>query len=170
MHDSEHESELDSKTKEKYLKAFRTITMMLSSMQSQSQASIESTTRPEIAKKDRNDLKLLDALSTILIRRHEIVAVVAKPFDGSKLQVIASVAHPSNTELFSQPDDDQRFWSRFITAANPRLDKIHKRDDSLINSTSTPLIRPDDISENLRTAAHSHGTSRLLKIFLETEW
>jgi hypothetical protein len=123
----------------------------------------------KLQKKDRNDLKLLDALSTLLIRRHEIVAVVAKPYDGSKLQVIASVANPSNTELFSQPECDQGFWSRFITAANPRLNLSENHHaDSLINSTSTPLIRPDDISENLRTAARGNG--RLLKIFLETEW
>jgi hypothetical protein len=103
------------------LLAFRTITTMLHFIQSHSSYY---TGAIVTATEDRNDLRVLDALSAILIRQHKIVAVVAKPYDGPNLQVIASVICPTNTDSLLQPDAlTTSFWRRFTVAPNPRKDK-----------------------------------------------
>lgn len=136
------------------------------------------TVLPKLSKENRRDLRALDALSAILIRQHEIAAVVGKPYDGSNIQVIASVVCPSNTDSLLQPDalttstSSHSFWSRFTVAPNPRKDKIHGRTDSLINTTSLPIFRKDKdlgIPEELITAAAQKNV-RLLEIFLKTQW
>ena len=119
---------------------------------------------------------MLDALSTILIRgnnSNEVAAVVAKPYasDGLvKLQVIASVVFPSNAESLVPPtatSTNPGFWSPFFDAPNPHKDKIHGHADSPINKSSFPLIRDDDIPEELTAVL---GSGRLLKVFLKTQW
>jgi hypothetical protein len=160
------EHDLDSQTRINDLLAFRTIITMLSTLQRSA-----FTTGPiATIKEDRNELKVLDALSAILVRGNEIAAVVA-----SKDQVIASVVHASNTDFLLQPDaacnsaSGQGFWRRFSVAPNPRTQKIHGHFDSLINHTSFPLIRDDEIPVEL-TVAHASGKKRLLEVFLKTQW
>jgi hypothetical protein len=157
--------------------AFRTIITMLSFIQSDNRSAAHTITGPiATAKENRDELKVLDALTTLLIRGDEVVAVVAKPHEGSAWidQVIASVTHPSNTEsTFQTKEDNGPFWSHFSIIPNSRKDKIHRQNDSLINPTSFPLIRDHSIPAQLITAHSARGTPngpRLLKVFLEAEW
>ena len=57
----------------------------------------------------------------------------------------------------------------FAVAPNPRLVPVHKKIDSLMNTTPLPLIQDCvvDVDENLVTAAQSDG---LLISFLDTYW
>lgn len=150
---------------------------MLSFIQSDNRSAAHTITGPiATAKENRDELKVLDALTTLLIRGDEVVAVVAKPHEGSAWinQVIASVTHPSNTEsTFQTKEDFGPFWNHFSIIPNSRKDKIHRQNDSLTNSTSFPLIRDHSIPDQLITAHSGRGTPngpRLLKVFLEAEW
>jgi hypothetical protein len=161
-----------STTKTQDLLAFRTIITMLSCIQS-SNTRLATKAGPTRTEKDRAELRVLDALSTVLIRRHEITAVVARPHDGINFQVFASVAYPSNAEPLLQPDD-KGLWSRicnFTVTTNPRVSKMHTRTDSLINLSSIPVIgdHQDQVPGELVTAAKENSTD-VLNIFLKTHW
>ena len=99
-----------SPTKANDLLAFRTIITMLSHIQSPNN---ESTTTGPIAtvKEDRDELRVLDALSAMLSRQHEITAVLAKPYNqGDKLQCAVKTVYrtgtlyPSRTVRWNRPN------------------------------------------------------------------
>ena len=48
-----------------------------------------------ISKADCKKLRVLDALAGLLIREHEKVAIMVKPYDGKSIQVI-SIVHLNN--------------------------------------------------------------------------
>jgi hypothetical protein len=105
--------------------AFRTITTMLALIQEGTTFS-DSKGRPST--EQRRELKLLNALSTVIVRNVEISAVVVKPDDGSgQLEVIACTHLTSLGEQLttSQPTTriGEYFW-RFLATANPRHDKV----------------------------------------------
>jgi hypothetical protein len=162
-----------SPTKANDLLAFRTIITMLSHIQSPNN---ESTSTGPIAtvKEDRDELRVLDALSAMLSRQHEITAVVAKPYYDSDLQVFVSTTYRSNAEPLFQPGAEPNFWSRvwnFTTITNPRVTQVNGHTDSLMNQTPLPYIgdHQDKIPEELVTAAAAKN-SPLLDIFLENNW
>jgi len=164
--------------KKKDLQAFRTIITMLSRIQSPNSRSSE-TAPIGVERQDRRALRVLDALSALLVRSYEITAVVAQKYDGSHFQVLASAVLPSDgkAESLLQPGADsggQTFWSRvsnFTVSINPRITKINGHEDSLINKTSLPLIEDYDISklEDLAAAAKDENKS-VLDIYLKTYW
>jgi hypothetical protein len=158
-----------------HLHAFRTIITMLSYIQTPNTRSVINTpiaTRKE----DHRNLRVLDALSAVLIREHEITAVVAKPYDGYNIQVFASVVDPVNAEPLPQPDAEpasggQSLGDRlrnFIIAINPRFAPIYGHSDSLINFTSRPTIGNHQVPGDLVTAAEENLP--VLNIFLEKYW
>ena len=164
------------------LLAFRTIIKMLSMLSLiQSPARLATNAPIGTTQEDRRSLRLLDALSAVLIRRHEITAVVARPYDGStgNLRVYASVVLPGKTEPFLQPSetsDVPNFWDRarnFAVAANPRDTKINGNSDSLMNFKSLPIIGDyeKDIAKELVDAAKVEGNAQpLLDTFLKNHW
>ena len=83
-------SSLDAKTEALY--TFRTITTMLSYVTRGTAGN-----RPKIKNKRRNQkelLQLLDALAAVLIRADGVIAVTARPYDGSgKVEVQIGRAH-----------------------------------------------------------------------------
>jgi hypothetical protein len=163
-------SQSSDPTKTKDLLAFRTITTMLSFIQSPSRRLPPDTGTISTDRNDRRELKVLDALSTVLIREHEITAVVALPYNnGSNLQVFASVVHPSN----SANSNDRGLWGlfcNFTATLNSRASKIFSNTDSLLNETSLPLIGDDEdkVPRNLITTAKENAP--LLDVFLQSHW
>ena len=160
-------------TKANDLLAFCTIITMLSHIQSPNN---ESTNTGPIAtvKEDRDELRVLDALSAMLSRQHEITAVLAKPYNGSNLQVFASTTYPSNADPLLQPGAEPSFWSRvwaFTTVTNPCNTQVNGHTDSLMNQTPLPYIgdHKDKIPGELVAAAAAENIS-LLNIFLENHW
>lgn len=107
------QSESDLETTTRNLLAFRTIIAMLSYMDSHN--SRLATMAPIGESKDRKELRVLDALSTVLIREHEKTAVVAA--------------------------DDRNFTFSLNTRVANRRGKINGHTDSLINCNSFPEIR-----------------------------
>jgi hypothetical protein len=92
---------------------------------------------------DRSTLKVLDALSAVLIREHEVTAVMTKAYDALD----------------------------FTVSINPRTDKINGNTDSLMNTTSLPIIGDykDNIPADLVTAS-SKGNVFLLDAYLAAYW
>ena len=118
---------------------------------------------------DRRTLRVLDAFSAVLIREHEITAVVAKPYDGSNLQVFASVIYPGNAEPPPQSGavpSESGLWDRFIVGVNPRDNKINGCTDSLMNLTPFPIFGDykDQVPQKLIDA------SNVLDTFLQNYW
>jgi hypothetical protein len=168
---------VSSKTKD--LLAFRTIITMLHSLQSPKTIAHSSDTRTGIIRitdDERKTLKVLDAMAAVLVREHEITAVMAGPYDGSTLQVIASVVHPTDSLLVSDIHSYfQDFWSRmcnFLVSINPRTSKTNgNHSDSLMNKSSLPILRDyeDRVPTNL-VAASLKGSEYLLDVYLTHHW
>lgn len=161
------------------LLAFRTIITMLALLQSPNTEPAKDTKPTSTEKAQRNELRVLDALSAILVRQHEVAAVMAKPYDGDILQVLASVIHSNHTEhlpSFAQPSaarDDQGVWNRvlhYLVAPNPRDQRVNNHKDSLTNWTDYPTITnpAESVLKDLSAAADKNMS--LLEIFLEHHW
>jgi hypothetical protein len=100
--------------------AFRTITTMLSHIQ---EGTTFSDSRCSVSKELGRELEILNALSTVIVRDVEIVAVTAKPDNGSgKLEVICTCTHPVNQ--LTSPQTNTGYLSRFFAIANPRRDEV----------------------------------------------
>jgi hypothetical protein len=185
----------EDKTKD--LLAFRTIIMMLSFLQRLSPYT-RSFTTPEQSlgpenEEDRKVLKVLDSLSTILVRHNDIAAVVAQPYNGSSesLKVFASVLDSTSTSTESplQPASGASVargicnWINNITVTiNPRRKNSEKTTPpplsiKLGNTTTLPLISDcrDEVPAELIAAAGgasatpSQGTP-VLDLFLQKYW
>ena len=127
----------DSGSKAEDLQAFHTITTMLAFVQSPG-CQLTGTAPIGVGKQDHRVLRVLNALSALLVKSHKIVAVEAEPYNGSNLQVLASAVNPSNnnSESLLQPSG-QTVWTRlynFTTSANPCYGKINSHQGFLINS------------------------------------
>jgi hypothetical protein len=185
-------------SKARDLLALRTIIMMLSLIDSPDGRSLAPNYKPPlgILPKERKELKVLDALSAVLIREHEITAVMAKPYDGANLQVIGSVVHPSDAEPSLQPassnvepslqpasnSETQGFWRRirsnfkFAVTVNPRSSPINGHTDSLRNKDILPslIACKDSVTvppQLIATAKHEGNASMpLLDLYLKDFW
>ena len=161
-------------TKAEDLLAFCTIITMLSFIQSTTgQLGCTATMTAPLGtnREDCRSLRILDALSTVLVREHEVIAVMVKPYDGPDIQVLASMVQPSNENLLQPSNeyllqsgansDSQSFMrqvlSNFTIAMNTCYDPIYKNKDSLMNSSTLPCIGDyeDKVPENLTAAVKS---------------
>jgi hypothetical protein len=154
--------------------AFRTITTMLSLIQSPITGTIDAR-RKDIPQTDaqRYQLRVLDAMAAVVVRANEIVAIAAKQYDGSSIQVLASVVHLDAFEpilTIHQPDEGQwNLFRWFLVTPNPRDPKKNPSSpiDSLTTDTDLTLVDPDiKVSKELSEAS---GVP-LLKLFLNTHW
>ena len=171
-------SDSDSeRTKANDLLAFRTIMTMLRCLNSPKRTQEKFTVTVQESD-DRKILKVLDALSTLLVREHEITAVVAKSFDGLNIPIIATVVDPTD-ETSPQSDANSNIWSwfrDFTVSINPRVSKVNNNIDSLMNNTSLPIIGDyeDKVPDDLRKAAGVSGRSganvALLDAYLANHW
>jgi hypothetical protein len=159
------ESEDCSKTNA--ILAFRTITTMLSLIQPTNRNNTEPT---NVSKEQRYELRVLDALSAVLVRRHEIAAVMTKHNNGSGIQVLAS-ANNLEPALLTIPQSEgvsSRSPLRWFITPNPRdpARNPNSKLDSLTTQSIVPaLVDPDTgISEQLSNAED------LLNTFLQTQW
>ena len=104
---------------------FRTITTMLSRIQSLTE--ITSTGEKDLSREQRDELRVLDALSAVVVRQHIIAAVMAKPFNGDKIEVLAS----NNLEpAFDIPQHSEGRLDplRWLITPNPRDPSKNQKD------------------------------------------
>ena len=113
---------------------------------------------------------------------------MVKPYDGSDIQVLASMVQPSKEPLL-QPSNEsllqsgansdsqsfmRRMLSNFTIAMNTHYDLIYNNKDSLMNSSPLPHIGDyeDKVPEDL-TAAIKSGvkvSDLVLRAYLDAYW
>jgi hypothetical protein len=106
------------------IRAFRTITTMLSLLQSDSRT--VPTDDGSNVGSSRKELKILNALATVVIREYGVSAVVAEPYDQSgNIQVLASLTYHNRVErplVIPQPSSSKNisdYLSKFLYVQNP---------------------------------------------------
>jgi hypothetical protein len=112
---------------------------------------------------EKQELRELDALSALLIRKHEITAVVA---DWTQHEVFASVIFPNNcnAEPLVQSKLNKSWKSKIISftaSMNPRTSP----NDIVMNDTLQPIIVECDskhVPSSLAVASHSRDNAASL--------
>lgn len=122
------------------------------------------TTRIEpvhISKLDRRELRVLDALAALLIREHEKVAVMSKPYDGKSIQV-TSVVNLNNPGSAVTKPGRFRWWasmnSRFSSPIFPE------------NEEDSMQVVDPDTRVHKTLSEHKDNPDKLLNTFLLTQW
>ena len=127
-----------SVAKHRSIKAFRTIITLLNSIPNQPVMNV--VERPPGGVDDR-ELKLLNALATLLVRSHEVAAVVVTQYnDGSgAVQVTACLHHDISSDSGeltisqqSQPSEstlNTRLYKYFLATFNPHPDTPSEMSD-----------------------------------------
>jgi hypothetical protein len=185
LNKSSRQAKVDTKpntAKDDALLAFRTITTMLSLIQS---PKVNNTEREVIPHKQRRDLRVLDALSALIVREHEIVAVMAN-YNGA--EVIASVSNmdiihqhsESEMEKYSEGESKSqtrnRTWNPFqyfTITPNPRNPdaKVAAWDD--VDSLTTRNEGMTVVNPYPKIAEHYQPSMKgedLLDLFLQSRW
>jgi hypothetical protein len=150
---------LDPKTEA--LHAFRTITTMLSLIQS---ARGTAGNRPKFSSQEKRQLQLLDALAAVLVRNNGVIAVTARSYDSDdsgKVEVLATYLGNGESLTISQ----SLFTGQFINiirnvfiSQNPRDLSIKQRD---VVDPKTSV--PDYLKE-------TSDPTKLLNNFLTYTW
>ena len=158
----------------KAILAFRTITSMLSLIQSPTTTT--NTGQIKASREQRAELRVLDALSAVVVREHEVAAVMVRPFNGLSIEVLTSVTgnnfEPALTITQHGQSSTGRNLLRWLISPNPRDHSRNPADkmDSLnrtIQDTPMKLVDPTtEISKELSAAKESD----LFSTFLQTQW
>jgi hypothetical protein len=138
--------------------AFRTITTMLSLIQSERGIAGK---RPKLGNQDQRLLQLLDAFAAVLLRSNGVIAVTARPYDGSgKVEVLASYLDNGESLTISQSLSGQfvNLIRNVFISQNPR-DSTVKQKVVVDPETSVP--------GNFKTISNPF---ELLNTFLINEW
>jgi hypothetical protein len=132
-------SSLDPKTEALY--AFRTITTMLSLIQS-TRGTGTAGNRPKLGCQEKQLLQLLDAFAAVLVRNNGVIAITARPYDGSgKVEVLASYLGNGESLTISQPWSTGQFMNlirNVFISQNPR-DSTVKHREVVDPETSVPV-------------------------------
>jgi hypothetical protein len=156
---------LDSKTEA--LQAFRTITTMLSLIQSTRGTA---GNRPKFRGEKKKLLQLLDAFAAVLIRNHGEIAVTARPYDDSgKVDVLASYLGNGKSLSISKPrstgpGEVVNKIRRFFISQNPRDPTVEQ--EEVVDPESSAV--PDYFKEIRFLDPPSPST--LLTTFLTKIW
>jgi hypothetical protein len=129
--------------------AFRTITTMLAVIQEGTTFS-DSKTSPSA--EQRQELNILNSLSTVIVRDAEVVAVIVKDGSAERLEVIACthLTGPEGKLTSSQPNTttiSEYFW-KFLVTANPRQDKVLSDTPAPINVPTISDPKAPDLEGN----------------------
>lgn len=150
--------------------AFRTITSMLSLIQPR----IVKAGRDEgLSKDELQELRVLDALSAVAVRQHEVVAVIAKSF-SDHIEVVASVHNVNPATNIPKDTTPSKHPFRWLITPNPRNLSKNPKDptDSLTRTTDSTmtLVNPSEkITEGLLVLSKA-SPENLLDDYLLNEW
>lgn len=154
--------------------AFRTITTILSMIQSPEIANTEPKT---LTIPQRKELRVLDSLASLANRQHEIVAATtALPAQsssgdcGAKIQVMLSIADPIDSELaLTSP---QKTWFQWALSMNARRDPPKfpptRQDEMEIKDPNTSISLT--LKKLMSEEPSKVSNQKLLHSYLLTEW
>ena len=147
------------------LLAFRTITTMLSLIQSNANTDSDAGLN---VKNSRKELKILNAFATVAIREYGVAAVVAAPYDQSgNIQVLASVSYLNHDEgqlTIPQPSLSNKvtdYLSRFLFNLNP---------EAPVDSPNPPTIVESGSGVPPHLIRCADKRFELLMTFLTSNW
>jgi hypothetical protein len=149
--------------------AFRTITTMLSYIQRETPSS-RAKPRPSDAAQ-RYELKILNALATLLVRENEVVAVVANPASHpGSIEVIVSPRSmgPSVPLTTFQPGLGD-YFRQFLTTINPRHDGSRLHDSLHPTTDGAAIVHSRDALLHQPEFAVLDGMA-LFKRYIEVLW
>jgi hypothetical protein len=152
--------------------AFRTITYMLSVIQSPTLI-VNAGGNEGLSKEERQELRVLDALSAIAVRQHEVVAVIGKSF-SDHIEVVASVHNVNPATNIPKDTTPSKHPFRWLITPNPRNLSKNPKDptDSLTRTTDSTmtLVNPSEkITEGLLVLSKA-SPENLLDQYLLNEW
>jgi copper(I)-binding protein len=132
-------------TKEKIL-AFRSITTFLAQTQQRSLA-FDDTTSSKASQEERQELKILTALATIMVTDNEVVAVVANHGDAERT-TLDVLAYTSNGNQPTPEPPSSSFWKcqqewKLFVNMNPRHDQTPNLGD-------IPIILDPEVPDDLK--------------------
>ena len=127
-------------------RAFRTVIVLLSSIQKVQPLDFSTT---QVSQDDRYKLRLLNAVSTIMVIEHEVVAVAANHDTQSVLDLIVMCTHPG---IRPAPNSDSNpsnslFWQFFVSLNSHKESEIFQSQKlelpAIIEPTFPHWIQPD---------------------------
>jgi hypothetical protein len=143
--------------------AFRTITTMLALIQCPTETT-KLGPKNQISNTKRRELRILDAISALLIREYENVAVIAKPYDGKSIQVVC-VVNLNNLGFAATPKEPA--WPiRWLASLNSRRTSPvfpENEDDSM------KVVDPET-RVHRTLLEHKNNPQMLLNTFILTQW
>jgi hypothetical protein len=142
--------------------AFRTITTMLSLIHCPTE-----TTHIEfvnIPKRKQKGLRVLDALAALLIREHEKVAIMTKPYDGKSIQVV-SVVNFNNTPSAVAVKGSSRTIRWFASLNSRYTEPLFPESEEDAMKVVDPDTRVNQTLSELK-----NNPEALLKTFILTQW
>ena len=117
-------------------RAVRTVIVLLSSIQKVRALDFNTI---QVSRDDRYELKVLNAVSTIMVIEHEVVAVAAKRDAQSVLDLIVMCTHLGNRPTDHNPSDSM--FQNFFVSLNSRKETFEI--PHIIESTCPHWIQPD---------------------------
>ena len=171
--------EFEESDKIQALLAFRTIITMLSLIQSERDT--ENGVAKQVSSQEKRDLRILDALAAISVRRNDVVAVAAQHDKSGNVQVILSVHFvQAGLTITRKPNPSigptafEKLW-RFLVARNPRAMKPSLAAASTAtNSAASPspiITEPLDPESSVpQHLKECDPGPKLLEAFLCSEW
>ena len=155
--------------------AFRTITTMLSMIQSPTE--VTKTGQKDTSNAQRSQLRVLDALAAVIIREHGVAAVMAKSYDGDSIQVLTSVNNLEPALTISQQQqhsEGHTGWNlnlvRWFVTPNPRSATKNPKVGMDSMTTQRKLIAIVDPDKGICNELSTAQRHKLLDTYLQTEW
>jgi hypothetical protein len=138
--DSDDLAEQDDVDKLGSIKAFRTIITMVNLIPSQRKLDMLEL-KPQRSE-EVQELRLLNALATLLVRSNEVAAVVVTKHGDGVVQVIACFHHDGSSAELTVPQSASKssIFKNFLSVFNPRVDtKVHEYDKPHITDSKTSI-------------------------------
>jgi hypothetical protein len=153
--------------------AFRTISTMLRLIQ----CGTELDFKPEITDTDlsdetqRKELRILDALSSVIVRRHEIAAVVVT-IDSGTIEVLVSYIKPSNKIKLITPQRNGVISSilKYLVTPNPRDPSAKGNAGDPRDSMTTVRTKLAVVDPEFEGANKDSDPKDLLETYLREHW
>jgi len=157
-----------------YILAFRTITSMLSMIQSPEVTNTEPT--QQLTVPQCKELRVLDSLASLATRGHEIVATATalpNSSSGANVQVILSIVNLIDSEpALTSPQNSEKTWVRWFLTMNARRDPLKfpptAQDEMELKDPDT-YISPT-LKELKSEEPSKSSNKKLLHTYLLTEW
>jgi hypothetical protein len=147
------------------IQAFRTITTMLALIQCPTETT--KIGRKVISKAKRRELRVLDAISALLVREHENVAVLTKTYDEKLIQVV-SVVNLNNSDFAAAHEEpESNPWPiRWLALLNSRRSAplFPENDEDSMKVVDPDTRVPQTLSD------HKNNAQELLNTFILTQW